>query len=88
MSAASTAVGEQRRGGWGVKTTLPPRLQQRLKKVQAKFDYDVMARYNRNAKNHSAKVEEIRAKAAIASERVRAAAQRAPSPKGTTTISL
>lgn len=82
VGGADEAVGEQRRGGWGVKTTLPPRLQQRLKKVQAKFDYDVMARYNRNANNHSAKIEAIRAKAAIASERVRAAAQRRALSKG------
>merc|ERR1711916_177327 len=41
-----------------------------------------MERYNRNAENHSAKVEAICAKAAIASERVKAAAQRRALSKG------
>ncbi len=82
VGKSDESVGDDRKGGWGVKTPLPPHLAKRLKKVQAKFDYDVMERYNRNAGNHSAKIEAIRAKAAVASERVARAAQRRALAKG------
>ena len=66
----------QAAGGWGRKVPLPPRLQQRVKKMQERFSYDVNERFDRTAANHAQSVDAIRARAHQTSERVEAARQR------------